>query len=62
MNCVVDNSHSELSIAFYRELGFVKMRICCPQAPWAIASMMFLGESDQVFEFISNSEFLIFFS
>ena len=49
---------------FYRKLGFVRVWVCCQQAPWTVDIIFLLGESEMISEFISdlNSEFLIFFS
>ena len=61
---IVDSSRSELSTAFYKEFGFVRVRVCCRHAPWVVNNMKFLGESEQVFEFVSdpNSKLLVSFS
>jgi len=64
VNRAVDNSHLKLSTAFYKELGFIRVRVCHWQAPWAVDNMLFLDESEQISEFVSdpNSAFWFFFS
>ena len=62
MKRALDNRHFELSTAFYRELGFVRVGVGCRQAPWAVDSVLFLSKSEQVSKFVSdpNSDFFLF--
>ena len=59
VNRSVDSRHLELSTIFYRKLRFVRVWVCYWQSPWAVDNILLLGESEMVYEFVSdpNSEF-----